>query len=91
MTPEIARQAQQSHTNLYRFRRLKWGGPPARFKLANVLRAKPHQTPHSKVEAAQEKPVVQFDRAKQTWSLIDLVLLGNIGLSCSVIVLVLLS
>lgn len=91
MTPEISRQAQQSHTNLYRFRRLKWDGPPARFKLANRLRAKPQPTLPSKLEAAPEVPVVRLGRAKKTRSLIDFVLLGSIGVSCSVIVLVLLS
>ena len=91
MTPDVHRQAQLSHSNLYRFRRLKWGGPPSRFKLANVLRPIPEPAPPSAVKATQETPVVQLDRIKRTWSLVDMVLLVCIGISCGVIAVFLMS
>ena len=91
MAPEADLQAQQSHTNLYRFRRLKWGGPPARFKLVNVLRAKPQPALSSQIESVQETPVVQLDQTKRAWPLVDKMLLGSIGVSITIIVLVLLS
>lgn len=91
MTPDDYRQAQRSHTNLYLFRRLKWGGPPSRFKLTNVLRAKTEPDQRSTVETIQETPVVQLDRIRRAWSPIDMALLVCIGISCGVIAFVLLS
>lgn len=91
MTPDVDRQSQRSHTNLYRFRRLKWGGPPSRFKLVNVLRARPQPDQPSIVETTQELSVVQLDRIKHTWSSIDVALLVCIGISCFVIAIVLMS
>lgn len=91
MRPDVHRQAQRSHSNLYRFRRLKWGGPPSRFKLANVLRPRPEPALPSAVEATQETPVVQLDRIKRTWSSVDVVLLVCIGIFCGVITIALMS
>lgn len=85
MAPNVHQQAQRSQTNLYRFRRLKWGGPPSRFKVANVLRAKTLPSQATPVETPQEVPVVHLDWRKRGWSPVDVALLVCIGVSCIVI------
>lgn len=38
MEDQAKRQAQRSDGNVFAFRRLKWGGPPARFRVDSILR-----------------------------------------------------
>ena len=85
MTPDVHQHVQRSRTNLYRFRRLKWGDPPSRFKAANVLRGKPVPQQLSTEETPQDGPVVHLDLAKRKWSPIDVALLVCIAVSLVVI------
>jgi hypothetical protein len=65
MDDDVRRQTQRRGSNLYAFRRLKWGAPPKRFAADEVLRGR-YREQEAPEAAAPVEPLEPRRRREQT-------------------------